>query len=553
MRATAQIAPLALRLAGLGVTLACVAPFAAPAATLDIGAATIADVQAAFDAGLTAEKLLQAYLARIAAYDEQGPTINAVILLNPAALEEARKLDAERSAGKVRGPMHGIPVILKDNFDTFDMPTTGGSQLLEGSIPPDDAFVVNKLREAGAIIVAKVNMSEWAGGGGTFGATDPDLIAKGAVPNGSSTSGGQTRNPHDPQRGPAGSSGGTGAGIAAAFAQVGLGSDTGGSIRGPSSVNGIVGLKPTRGLMSRDGIIPLALTFDTGGPMARSVYDVAVALGTMTGVDPADAATQASAGRFATDYTQYLSTGSLRGARIGVARQFLGQDAEVDAIMEASFAKLEALGATLIDVEYPAYMMQARTPLFMQVMHSEFTHQLGDYLRTTGATYPKSFDDVVARSNDPATKYRSDGKAFGLKYVQSTVLAADDPEFVAARDQGLAAIKAAVDAVIAKHGVDAIVYPTSPRPAALIDAPPSNSRTPSLAGSATSIANMTGYPDLIVPAGVTSEGLPVTLSFFGPAWSEPKLFGYGYDFEQATKARVLPKSTPALATDVIAY
>src|SRR5882757_7299034 len=300
----------------------------AHAATLDIEHATIPELEAAMDKGkLTAEQLTQIYLNRIAAYDKQGPAINAVITLNPKALEVAKALDKERKKSGPRSPIHGIPVVLKDNYDTFDLPTTAGSQLLAGSIPPDDAYVVKQLRDAGAVIVAKVNLSEFAGSGGSVsGATDQAVIKAGAVPNGFSSMGLQTHNPHDLTRGPSGSSGGTGAAIAAGFAQFGLGTDTGGSVRGPSSANGIAGLKPTHGLMSRDGIVPLALSFDTGGPMARSVTDVAIALGIMTGVEPADAATKKSEGKFEKDYTKYLKTGSLKGARIGVARDFMAKD-----------------------------------------------------------------------------------------------------------------------------------------------------------------------------------------------------------------------------------
>ncbi len=244
---------------------------------LDFDALTIADINRAFDAGaLTSERLVQLCLARIEAYDRQGPSLRAVLTLNPKAVETARALDAERKAKGARSPLHGIPVVLKDNYNTADLPTTGGSVLLEGSIPREDAFVVKKLRAAGAIVLAKLNMSEFASGPAR------------------SSLGGQTLNPHDLTRTPSGSSGGTGVAIAAAYAPFGLGTDTGGSIRGPSTSNGIVGLKPTHGLLSRSGIIPLSLTFDTGGPMARSVADVAAALGVMTGVDPADAATKTS-------------------------------------------------------------------------------------------------------------------------------------------------------------------------------------------------------------------------------------------------------------------
>jgi amidase len=527
---------------------------AAYAGSLNIESATIADLNAALATGkLTSQKLVGAYLERIAAYDKQGPTINAVIYLNPHAVDEAKKLDAERAAGRVRGPLHGIPIVLKDNFDTFDMPTTAGSQLLEGHVPPDDGYTVKKLREAGAVIVAKVNLSEWAGSGGSVsGALDPEVLRLGAVPNGSSSAGGQTRNPHDLKRGPSGSSGGTGAAIAAAFGQVGLGSDTGGSVRGPSSANGIVGLKPTHGLMSRDGIVPLGLSFDTGGPMARSVYDVAVTLGVMTGVDPADAATKKSEGHFETDYVKYLKRGTLRGARIGVARDFMGKDAGVDAVMAGAIETLKKLGATVVDVKYPDYLLASKQGIYNLIVSSEFKAQITDYLQTTGAGYPKSFDEVVARSNDPATKFRAPEKAYALTYTATQALDLDDPSYLVAKNEVLAATTDAIVALFDKHRLDAIVYPTSPRPATLIvpDEPP---KPGAGADSATSFANQTGFPDLIVPAGMTPEGLPVTISFFGRAWSEPKLLGYGYDFEQATTARRLPQHTPALPSDTLAY
>jgi amidase len=523
------------------------------AAELTLETATIADLQSAFAKGtLTAEKLTELYLARVAAYEKQGPAINAFITLNPKALEQAKALDAERKAGKIRGPLHGIPIVLKDNFDTFDLPTTGGSQLLEGSIPPDDAYVVKKLRDAGAIILAKANLSEWAGGGGSVGgATDPAVLKAGAVPNGSSTMGMQTLNPHDLTRGPSGSSGGTGASIAAVFAQFGLGTDTGGSVRGPSSANGIVGLKPTHGLLSRDGIIPLALTFDTGGPMARSVYDVAVSLGVMTGVDSADDATKKSAGKFEKDYTKFLKVGSLKGARIGIARDFTGKDPEVDRIVDEAVATLTKLGAVVVDpVKYPDFLLLSKGGISSLIMASEFKTQIGDYLKTTKPQYPKTFDDLVALANDPKTGYRSPEKAYALKFTATKGVALTDPLYLAAKDEGLELTKTTILALFAKHKLDAIVYPTSPRPATLIK-PTSDPVAAAPTDSPTSIANQTGFPDLIVPAGVTKDGLPVTISFFGTAFTEAKLLGYGYDFEQATKARILPKTTPALPGEKI--
>lgn len=528
---------------------------------LDLTSATIADVNAAFAKGtLTSEKLVEFYLARIAAYDKQGPTINAVITLNPNALAEARKLDAERKAKGPRSLVHGIPVLLKDNYDTYDLPTTGGSQLLKGSIPPDDAFTVKKLRDAGAIILAKLNLSEFASGGG--------------APNGFSSLGGQTLNPHDLTKGPAGSSGGTGAAIAAAFGQIGTGSDTGGSIRGPSSANGIVGLKTTMGLLSRDGIIPLALSRDTAGPMARSVYDVAAMLGVMTGIDPADATTKASAGRYFTDYTKFLERGSLKGARLGISRDFMGQDAETDRVMEASFAKLKELGATLVDFKYPTAFMQLRTsgrsatgatPAAPGTLAppstsgTEFKAQIGEYLATLKPGFPRTLEQLVALAEDPKTGYTSPWKAASMKRTLQNAGDINDPLFKVSVNETFDLARAYVLAVMEKYQLDAIIYPTSPTPAREVgtgsyDDRPAGGAPGSPAGSnsPSGIANMTGFPDLIVPAGMTKDGLPVTLSFLGPAFSEPKLLAYGYDFEQATLARVLPKTTPPLSGSVAA-
>jgi amidase len=525
---------------------------ALPAAQLDITTATTVELQAAYAAGLPSEKVVAAYLARIAAYDQQGPTIDSIITLNPRALAEARALDVELRAGKSRGPLHGIPVLLKDNVDTFDLPTTGGSQLLEGSLPPDDAFITKKLREAGAIILAKVNLSEWAGSGGSASGAPPEILKAGFIPGGFSSAGGQTRNPHALDRSPSGSSGGTGAGLAAAFGVMGIGSDTGGSVRGPSSFNGIAGLKPTRGLLSRDGIIPLGLSFDTAGPMARSVYDVAAMLGPMTGIDAADSATYASGGHYHADYTPFLKRGALRGARIGVNRDYLGQDPEVDRLFEASLATLRELGAELIDpVSIPEYLRRARGDIYNVVVRAEFKADLTTYLGTTAPAYPKTFDEVVRLSNDPATAYRSPGKAAGLAWVSQPGITfdLDDPVYLATKRQILPALTATFEALMAKHALDAIVYPTMPKPALPIN-PVDGVGWPE---SAAAFANFTGWPDVIVPVGMTKDGLPVTISFLGRAWTEPALLAYAYDYEQATKARVLPKHTPALPSDMITY
>jgi len=272
----------------------------------------------------------------------------------------------------------------------------------------------------------------------------------------------------------------------------------------------------------------------------------------MTGVDPADALTQTSAGKFDTDYTKFLKTGALKGARIGVARDFMGRSAETDRITEEAVATLKKLGAVVVDVHYPQYLLDVRQSLLNTVMNADFKAQIDDYLRTTGPRYPKTYADIVARSNDPQTGYRSPEKAWGLKYNATIALDQTNPVYLAAKNEGLPLIRSTMLAVFANDKLDAIVYPTSPEPATLI-VPPAGPRAGGGSGSATLIANETGFPDLIVPAGMTKDGLPVSLSFFGPAFSEAKLLGYGYDFEQATKARVLPKYTPALPSDKLTY
>jgi amidase len=501
------------------------------AKTLDFDALTIADLNHAFDSGtLTSEKLVQLCLARIDAYDRKGPALHAVMTLNPKALETARALDAERKAKGPRSPLHGIPIVLKDNYNTADLATTGGSVLLEGSLPPADAFVVAKLRAAGAIVLAKVNMSEFASGGAH------------------SSLGGQSLNPHDLTRTPSGSSGGTGVAIAAAYAPLGMGTDTGGSIRGPSTSNGIVGLKPTHGLLSRSGIIPLSLSFDTGGPMARSVADVAVALGIMTGVDPADAATKKSDGHFETDYTKYLKADALKGARIGIARDFLGADPDVDWVVDASLDAMRKAGATIVDVRYPKWLLDAKEEFYNAIRRPEFTVEIAEYLATLGPGYPKTLDEMIDRAGrfngvrpDGAGPNPSRWTLF-KREAESGTLA--DYRYTSVRDYGLPLVRAAIDGIIAAQKLDAIVYPTSSRRPGMI-ADTGAAGGGGGAPSATNIANLTGFPDLIVPAGFTGDNLPVGLSFFGPAFSEPKLLALGYSFEQATHARRRPVHTPS--------
>jgi amidase len=503
---------------------------------IDLDSATIADLNAAFKAGiLTAEKLTRMFLARIDAYDRKGPQLRAMITVNPKAIDDARALDAERKSKGPRSSLHGIPVVLKDNFDTADMPTTGGSLLLEGSRPPDDAFLVKKLRAAGAVIIGKANMSEFASGAAR------------------SSLGGQMLNPHDLKRAPGGSSGGPGIAIAAAYAVVALGTDTGGSIRNPSSANGIVGLKPTHGLLSRDGIIPLALSFDTGGPMARTVSDVAIALGLLTGIDAADSATKKSEGRFETDYTSHLRADALKGARIGMARDFLGQDEDVDWVIEASLDVLRRAGATVVDVRLPKWLLDAKGEFYNAIRYPEFTAQIRTYLATLGPGFPMDIDQLIERAMRVVAP-RGDGSGpnpnrWALLKREAASGSLDSYRYTSVRDHALPLVRAAVEGILTSEKLDAIIYPTGPRKPLLSTAasePPGGGP-----GSPVNLANLTGFPDLIVPAGFTGDELPVTLSFLGTAFSEGRLLELGYSFEQATRARRLPVNTPRLTDEKI--
>ena len=502
--------------------------------TLDVTTATIEDIGRAFEAGtLTSERLVEIYLERIAAYDDAGPKLNAVITLNPHALEKARALDAERKDRGPRSPLHGIPVVLKDNMDTADLPTTAGSILLAGSLPPDDAFIVQKLCEAGAIVLAKVNMSEFASGGAV------------------SSLGGPTHNPHNLERSPSGSSGGTGAAIAAAYAQLGLGTDTGGSVRGPSTANGIVGLKPTHGLLSRDGIVPLALSFDMAGPMARHVFDVAVALGVMTGIDDADDATRKSEGHFETDYTQYLDASALGGARIGIARDFLGQDSDVDWVIEASLEVMRGAGATVVDVHLPEWLLESNGDLYTTVRHREFRAQIQEYLATLAPGYPKTLTELIQQAvhlTAPTDGAQPNPGRWSLMERENDSGELSDYEYRAVREHGLPLVRTIIEGLMQSDNLDAIVYPTSPRRPSRIDADP-NPAGSGRGPSPIRFANLTGFPDLVVPAGFTGNGLPVGISFLGTAFSEPRLLALGYAFEQTSKARRLPVNTPALPAE----
>jgi amidase len=510
------------------------------AATFNLETAGIQEIQAAVDAGaLTYEKLATLYLARIEAYDQKGPALNTVITLNKKLLDEARAADAEFKAKGRRSPLHGIPVLVKDNFDVVGMPNTGGSFLLEGNMPEKDAPMIKNLRDAGALFLAKVNLDEFAAGGHGF-----------------SSLGGQTKNPHNLKHVPLGSSGATGAGLAAWFAPLGLGTDTGGSIRGPSFANGVPGIKPTNGLLSRTGIIPRVLSFDTGGPMARTVYDVAVSLGFMTGVDPADPLTETSAGLFYKDYTVFLKKDSLKGARIGIVRDLSGSDPEVDKVFNAAVAELKSLGAVIVDpIHYPS-VVEARASVMEVMRGADIREEYAKYLATLKGDFPKTLDEMIARADaftKPRGKITPHPSLYNRFKVDNLGAPSSSLIYKSAKVHGMAMIRDAVLGVIEKHQLDALVYPTFAKRPELIDPAFATKPRAPFSGSLTNLANVTQFPDVIVPAGVTSDKLPVTISFFGPAYSEPRLLAYAYAYEQAFPHRVSPSTTPALPGEKFDY
>ena len=341
--------------------------------------------------------------------------------------------------------------------------------------------------------------------------------------------------------------------MAAAYAVVSMGTDTGGSVRNPAAATGVVGLKPTHGLLGRDGIIPLALTYDTPGPLARHVADVAVTLGVLVGVDPADAATQKSVGHAATDYTQFLRRDALQGARLGVARDFLGVDPEVDWVVESALEAMKHAGATIVDIRFPTWLLDAKGAFYDAIRYPEFAAQVPSYLATLSPSFPRTLDQLIERSMAMLST-RADGAGpnpvrWNLMKREAASGSLDDPGYRAVRDHGLPLTRAIVDGLLATHRLDAIVYPTLSRRPALLVAPPST-----VGGgrdSGVNLANLTGYPDLVVPAGFTADRLPVGLSFLGPAWSEGRLLALGFGFEQATNARRLPVHTPHLNSERI--
>lgn len=531
--ATGLLAPLVARveaaarpvtgLAPPGNTL----PPAVPAFALD--EVTIAQLQEGMQSGRwSARSVTDQYLARIAAIDASGPAINSVIELNPDAQSIADALDAERRARGPRGPLHGVPVLIKDNIDTADrMATTAGSLALVGPAAPADAAVARKLREAGAVILGKTNPSEWA-----------DFRSSHAT-SGWSGRGGLTRNPYALDRNPCGSSSGSGAAVSANLCALAIGTETDGSIVCPSSANGIVGIKPTVGLVSRTGIIPIAHSQDSAGPMCRTVRDAAVLLGALVGVDPLDAATEASRGHARTDYTGVLDPAGLRGARIGVVRKYFGFNDGVDALMETALATLARQGATLVDPADIATIGET-TDSESTVLLYEFKADLHAYLTRRGPGPVRTLADIIAfNEQERAREMPYFGQDLLVKAEAVGPLTSPAYRRALATDHRLARTEG-IDAVMRRHTLDALVAPTG-GPAWLTDLL-NGDNSPGQTSSAAAVA---GYPSVSVPAGQVG-GLPVGLSFIGRAWSEPILLRLAYAFEQATHVRTPPTFLPHL-------
>ncbi|MEO8357047.1 MAG: amidase [Chloroflexota bacterium] len=491
---------------------------------------TIAELQEKLETGeLTSRRLAELYLVRIEAVDKGGPYINSVIELNPDALEIADSLDAERQAGKTRGAMHGIPILIKDNIDTKDrMQTTAGSLALENNIAEKDAFVVRQLRRSGALIVGKTNLSEWA-----------NFRGKRSV-SGWSSRGGLTRNPYALDRSACGSSSGSGAAVAANLCMAAVGTETDGSIICPAQTNGIVGIKPTLGLVSRSGIIPIAHSQDTAGPMARTVADAAILLGALTGVDERDPATRPGKKRGLSNYTKFLDRDGLKGARIGVARNMAGSNERVLKIFDFCIEVMKKLGAVIIDpADVPNFDKFGRTEL--DVLHYEFKADLNKYLKSMA-------DGARVRSMKDVIKFNEENKDRVMPYFgQEHMIAAQ--EKLSLRDKKYRDALAknheytrakGIDAAMRKHKLDAIVVPSG-GPSWMIDLVNGDSSNWDM--ESTSPAAVAGYPHITVPAGYVF-GLPVGISFFAKAWQEPTLIKFAYAFEQATQLRRTPRFLP---------
>ena len=499
-----------------GLMIGCGAPPETARSGFDVAEKSVSELGAAMaDGSVTAVELVAAYLDRIEAFDRRGPALNAMIAINPRAAEVAAERDAERAAGNVRGPLHGVPVVVKDNYDTADMPTTAGTLGLATSVPPDDSTQVRRLREAGAIVLGKTNMHELARGITTV-----------------ASFGGQTRNPYDPTRNPGGSSGGTGAAVGASFGAFGMGSDTCGSIRIPSAHHALVGLRGTRGLASGDGIVPLSLTQDIGGPLTRSVRDLAYALDATVGFDPADETTRLSEGNVPATYTASLNARGLAGARLGlVPGMFDEGDAgrPVRDVIERAAEDMERLGATVVEIEDldPSELTQDAS-----VIGQEFPFHLDAYLEATPSAHVRSLADFVS-----AGLYHGILEGGLARSLEVEELDTEDYRAsLAKRDENRAAITALLD----ERELDALVYPTIRRTARPIGQPQP--------GSNCALSATSGLPAITVPAGFAADDMPVGMELLGRAWAESRLIELAFAYEQGTRHRRAPDFTPSLVS-----
>jgi Asp-tRNA(Asn)/Glu-tRNA(Gln) amidotransferase A subunit family amidase len=484
--------------------------------------ATIGQIHSAMETGrLTAVELVDLYLARIEAYDKQGPALNALIVINPRARERAAELDSLFHLTGFIGPLHGIPVIVKDNYDTHDLPTTAGSRSLAGSIPLDDAFQVRRVREAGGVVLAKSNMAEFA--------FSPNETIGSAMP-------GYTFNPYRLNRVTAGSSGGTAAAVAASFGTMGLGTDTGNSIRGPSSHNALAGIRSTMGLTSRDGIVPLYLNRDIGGPMARTVTDATILFDVLAGYDPADPVTGEARTRRAGDYTDYLDPNGLEGKRIGVLRQLSNTrttDEEVLAAFELAIADLRAAGAVVEDsVEIPDWQELRR----LNYWCPRFEPDVNAYLASLGPDAPvKNLNEIIESG-----RFHS-SIANRLRSFQGFEGSPEENERCREVVQNEERLRVAVRRLLNGMNLVALIYPTWNNPPRLVG----DLRSPG-GNNSDDLSPPTGFPAITVPMGFTEDGLPLGLQILGDAWSEPTLISIAYGYEQATLHRRPPSSAPPI-------
>lgn len=470
----------------------------------------------------TIRQVVQRYIDRIEAIDQNGPQLNSIITINPDALAIADALDNEMKKGKVRGPLHGIPVVLKDNIDTHDkMETTAGSRALIGSHPVKDSFVAQKLREAGAVIIGKANLSEWANFRGQMSSS------------GWSGVGGQTKNPYDITRNPCGSSSGSGVAVSANLTMIAIGTETNGSIVCPATTNGIVGIKPTVGLISRTGIIPISFTQDTAGPMARTVRDAAICLGALTGIDSADNKTLAADRIQYTDYTQFLKADGLKGKRIGLYKAPMGRNHKLDVIMHEAIDFIKSQGAEVVDVD--EITKDEIGQYSFEVMLFEYKDGLNKYFQSLGPDAKiKSLEDLIAFNKSDSIEL----KHYNQKYLEMAQEKAglDDKAYKEILEKMLhGSREEGIDRVMDSLQLDAIIAPTG-GPAWKTDW----TNGDSFYVSSSSPAARSGYPNITVPMGFV-EGLPVGISFFGRAWSEPVLLEIAYGFEQGTLKRKAPE------------